>query len=381
MPWTGYARPIAPNLTKLAARSVVYTQAYSVSSYTAKSVSALLASRYPSSLYRSAWFFTGYPDSNLFFPEVLQKAGVRTLGIHGHMYFARGKGLDQGFDVWELAPGITFDAQTDPHVTSHKMADIALKVLGDGANTGGRFFGWFHFMDPHDVYVLHKESPDFGRTNRDRYDSEVFYTDLHLGRLLDWAEKQPWWKNTAVIVTADHGEAFGEHGMYKHAFWLWEVLTRVPLMIYTPGAEPKRIEERRSHIDLAPTILELMGVEKPDSFVGTSLVPEVYGAEPPKPREPIILDLPDDSHNPQVRAVIAGDYKIIVYGTWRYELFNLKKDPGEEHDLAKEEPEKLAEMKALFEKTWAAIPAVKPFGGIKLKGGSTANGPMGPPEK
>jgi hypothetical protein len=107
----------------------------------------------------------------------------------------------------------------------------------------------------------------------------------------------------------------------------------------------------------------------------------VYGAEPPKPREPIILDLPDDSHNPQVRAVISGDYKIIVYGTWRYELFNLKKDPGEEHDLAKEEPEKFAEMKALFEKTWSTIPAVKPFGGIKLKGGSTANGPMGPPEK
>ncbi len=241
MPWTGYPREIAPNLTALAKRSAVYSNAYSASSYTAKSVSSLLASKYPSSLYRSGYFFAGFSDANLFVQEVLQQAGVRTLSGHGHLYFDRGKNLNQGFDVWELAPGITFDSSTDKNITSDKMTDMAIKMLSDEANTSKQFFLWFHYMDPHDQYVKHEISPDFGKNNRDRYDSEVFFTDHHIGRLFDFAKTKDWWDHTAIIISADHGETFGEHGMFKHAFELWEVLTRVPLVIYYPGIEPKVI--------------------------------------------------------------------------------------------------------------------------------------------
>jgi choline-sulfatase len=179
-----------------------------------------------------------------------------------------------------------------------------------------------------------------------------------------------------VMVSADHGEAFGEHGFYRHAFWLWDVLVRVPLLVGGPGIEPRRIDERRSHVDLAPTILDLMGIEKqPDAFVGHSLAPEIFGIETPKKRDVIVLDLPEDSHNPPIRAVISGDYKIIRYDGWRYELYDLAKDPGETKDLAKEMPDKLADMKAVFEKTWAEIPQLQPFGGVKLRGGKIANGP------
>jgi len=292
MPWTGYARPIAPNLTKLAEQSVVYTHAYSVSSYTAKSVGAFLSSRYPSSLYRSGWFFTDYPLANVFLAEVLHDHGVRTIGVQGHLYFGRGKHLDQGFDVWELVPGITFDATTDKNVTSDKMTDIAIKALGDPAVAEKPFFAWVHYTDPHDEYVKHPESPDFGKDNRARYDSEVFFTDLHVGRLLEFAKKQPWWGKTAVVITADHGEAFGEHGMYKHAFRLWEVLTRVPLLVFAPGAAPHRIEANRSQIDLAPTILDLAGIaDRPPSFVGHSLAPEIFDAKKAEARDPVVLDL------------------------------------------------------------------------------------------
>jgi arylsulfatase A-like enzyme len=237
-------------------------------------------------------------------------------------------------------------------------------------------------MDPHDEYHVHKESPDFGKRNRDRYDSEVFFTDLHIGRLLEFAKSQPWWANTAVIVSADHGEAFGEHGMYRHAFELWEVLTRVPLLIYLPNGTPRVIDQRRSHVDMAPTILELMGVAAPqDTFVGKSLVPELDGAAPDD-REPIVLDLPEDSHNPPRRAVIQGDYKLTVWGKGNlYQLFNLKTDPGEDTDLAKKEPEQLAKMKELFDSVWDKIPQIQPFGGMKLKNGGTANGPSGPAQE
>jgi choline-sulfatase len=235
-------------------------------------------------------------------------------------------------------------------------------------------------MDPHDVYNKHKESPDFGSKNRDRYDSEVFFTDLWIGKFIAWCEQQPWWKNTVLIVSADHGEAFGEHSMYKHAFEIWEVLARVPLIVRAPGSAPRRISERRSHLDLAPTILDLMGQKPLPGFMGKTIVPELYGAKPDT-REPILIELAEDSHNPHRRGIISGDYKLIVYEAgYKYQLFDLSKDPGELKDLAKAEPQKLDEMKKLFESTWQNIPSIQAYGGMPLKSGKIANGPMGPPK-
>src|SRR5690606_38661327 len=110
--------------------------------------------RYPSTIYRSGTFFAGFPDSNLFFPEILQKHKVRTLGGHAHRYFDRGKNLNQGFDEWELTPGLTFNAQTDENVTSDKLTELAISMLKKPINSDGQFFMWLHYMDPHDKYVL-----------------------------------------------------------------------------------------------------------------------------------------------------------------------------------------------------------------------------------
>ena len=383
MPWNGYERKIAPTLSDLAARSTVYTNAYSTSSSTAKSASSMLIGRYPSATYRSGYFFAGFADANLFFSEVLQQNGIRTMGGHGHKYFDRGKNWEQGFDVWEIVPGIGFNSQTDKHVTSHKMTDMAIKMLSDPKNSSGPFFLWFHYMDPHDKYVQHKESPVWGKKNRDRYDSEMFYVDLHLKRLFDFGKTQPWWEETAIIISADHGETFGEHGMYKHAFALWQELTHVPLIVYVPGTKAQRIKERRSLVDVAPTVLELMGIKDiPKSFQGKSLVPEVYGGAPDN-REPIIVDLPEDTNNPDRRAIIVGDYKLIVLGPGIRGtlLYNLKDDPKEQKDLSKKQPEKLAELKAVYKTTVEGMAVVKPFGGMKLKSGRIANGPRKPTKK
>ncbi|HEX3774631.1 MAG TPA: sulfatase [Polyangiaceae bacterium] len=380
MPWTGYPRAIAPNLTKLAEQSVVYTNEYALSSYTAKSVAGFLSSRYPSTLYRSGYFFASYPKSDTFLAEVLQAHGIATTGWHGHLYF-RGVGLDQGFDTWQFVPGITFDPQTDTGITSQSMTELGIKLLSKPQATGKQFFAWAHYMDPHDQYNKHPESPDFGNKNRDRYDSEVFYTDLWLGKLLDFARAQPWWKDTILIISADHGEAFGEHGFYKHAFEIWDVLTRVPMMVSGPGIKPRRITERRSHIDLAPTILDLMGVPPEKEFMGKSFVPELFGATPDN-REPIICELTEDSHNPPRRAVILGDYKLIVIKERKFQLYNLSKDPGEETDLAETEPDKLEEMKKVYTGIYEKMPMIEPYGGVDLKEGGVARGPMGPkPDK
>lgn len=378
--WHGYQRNPTPNLARLVEQAVTYDDYRSLASYTAQSVSVMLSGRYTSTLYRTGVFFTGYPASNLFFSEVLQQRGVKTAGVHSHLYFARGKGLDQGFDVWRMTPGITFDSETDNNVTTPKSFEEIRSILSDAAFTRGQFFLWSHLTDPHDQYVRHELCPEeWGKQNTDRYDCELYFVDHHLGQFLAWAKQQSWWERTALVVSSDHGEAFGDHGMWKHAFRLWEPLVRIPTLFVVPGASPRRIEARRSHLDLAPTILDLMGVAVPESMMGKSMVPEIFGAKPDN-REPIILELNEDSHNPPVRALILGDYKLMVEGeSWRFALYNLAQDPGEQKDLSTEQPEKLAEMKEHFQRAYEKIPRVRPYGGMKLKGGRTANGPSGPP--
>jgi arylsulfatase A-like enzyme len=375
MPWLGYERKIAPRLTAIANDGVVYERYWSPAPFTAQAIPTILASRHASTLYRSGVFFAKYPDVNLFFPEVLQKAGIRTMALHAHKYFQTAR-FHQGFDVFEMVPGLVFDPNTDKQITSPKSTNGMIELLKDPKNTGGQFFAWVQYMDPHDQYLQHDEAPVFGKTARDRYDAEVWFTDMWIAKLLDWAKTQSWWKDTALIITGDHGEAFGEHDHYKHAFELWEETVRVPLVVSIPGVEAKRIPAKRTHLDLAPTILELMGQEVPEAFMGRSLVPEVYGA-PAEDRD-VLLELTPDSYNTPRRALIRADYKILVRELpKRVTLYNLAKDPGEKQDLSSSEPEKLEEMQAALDQTWKALPRIEPYGGNTLSTGRTARGPRG----
>jgi len=337
MPWAGYPRAIAPRLTELEKRSVSYTRAYAMSSYTSMSLGGFLGGKLPSEMKRNGFFFGKYAEDNVLFPELLKKAGVRTLSAHAHGYFSSA-GFDQGFDRWEIVPGIIFKNETDPNVTSPQHEAIAERLLGDPALDTTRFFAWFHFLDPHDQYVSHEKDgiPPYGKTLRDRYDAEVTFTDRYLGKLLDFVAEKPWGKRTVIIVTADHGEAFGEHNMYAHGFELWENLVRVPLFFFVPGAEPRHIDVPRSNIDLAPTILALFDVAPDPGMEGKSLVGELFGA-PAEPRD-VIVDLPMTSDNDKRRALVVGKQKIVAYGKEEaLKLFDLEKDPDEKSPITRGE--------------------------------------------
>ena len=335
MPWAGYSRPIAPRLTDLEKKSVSYTRAYSVSSYTSMSLGGLLGGKIPSGLVRSGYFFGLYAPSNLMFPELLQKAGVYTMGVHAHFYFQRA-GMEQGFDRWDIVPGISTDNTTDKNITSPQSLELAVKALSEERLKTQRFFFWAHFLDPHDVYMKHASITPYGKSERDKYDAEITYADEHLGKLVDFIQKQPWADRTVIILTSDHGEAFGEHSMSRHGFEVWEPLVRIPLFVLAPGATPRRIDVRRSAIDLAPTILELTGAPAEASFEGKSLVNELYGAAP-EPRD-IVVDLPTTSDNDRRRALIHGDDKLICSGNDdNCRLFDLKADPTEEKPISRGE--------------------------------------------
>jgi choline-sulfatase len=340
MPWAGYPRPIAPRLTELEKRAVSYTHAYSMSSYTSMSLGGLLGGRPPSEMSRDGYFFSTYSRTNVMFPELLQAAGIHTMAAHAHGYF-KSAGFDQGFDKYELVPNLKWNSTTDENISSPQLEGIAERMLGDPANETERFFAWFHFLDPHDQYLPHPGIGPYGPTARDRYDAEVTFTDQYIGKLLDFVATRSWASRTAIIVTADHGEAFGEHNRFLHGFELWENLIRVPLFFVVPGAPPHHVDEPRSAVDLAPTILDLFGVAQTydggdPGFEGTSLVPELYGATP-EPRD-VLVDLPPTSDNDRRRALIHGHMKIIGFMDDKYfQAFDLDADPTESTPIIKGE--------------------------------------------
>jgi arylsulfatase A-like enzyme len=393
----GYPKPTSPNLDKLAAKATVFERAYSMASYTGKAVGPMLIGRYPSEALTDFSHFNSYFDANVMLAERAREAGYRTFAGMCHWYFKRSSGLTQGFDVWDtsaIPPGMS---DNDTSVSSERMANLALKLLqqpfgeaavkpqdvigtqaadpdagavpstatGDGGAAGPqdgtpaddakpqRFFAWFHFFDPHAQYVTHEGAPDFSgkgafAQSRALYDGEVWFTDKHIGRVLDYVESQPWAEDTAIVMTADHGEAFYEHGMLYHGSEIWNELVRVPLIIYVPGAEPRRVSVNRSHIDITPTIIELMAQPVPEDaeLRGKSLLTDVYLPKDAEYEErDVYIDMPPGPFNGVRRAVIAGPgpgMKLIHSGAYNYQLFDLANDPDEKKDLASDK-EKLKE--------------------------------------
>src|SRR5262249_36128953 len=159
--------------------------------------------------------------------------------------------------------------------------------------------------------------------------------DKHIGKVIDYIKSQPWGADTAIILTADHGEGFGEHGIIGHGREIWEPLIRVPLILYVPGATARRVTEKRSHIDLAPTIMDLLGVEPPPpgELRGTSLLEDVFLPPKQEPTErDVYVDMPEGPYNDVRRAIITGPspgMKLLHFGGQRYQLYDLENDPTE----------------------------------------------------
>ncbi len=368
MPWAGYPRPIAPRLEELHRRAIDYPNGYAVSSFTSKSLGGLVSARYPSELARTGVFFTQYLKSNRMVCEGLAEAGVPCVSPGWRTLTSRRdtRGFDQGFRDWRLVPGITFDYQTDPYVTSDKLTPMAIAMLSDQALTRAPFFAWFHFMDPHDKYQAHEGGPHFGSRPRDLYDEEVLYTDGWVGKLVDFVAAQPWSARTVLVVSADHGEAFGEHHEFRHGHELYEELVHVPLFFLVPGRGARTIDVARSQIDLVPTIVELLG-QKPDpTWQGRSFAAELLGAVPAPARD-VVCDLPRDDWDERRRSLLHDGTKLIAFGDdTRFELYDLRSDPGEHTDLYWKRRDLADDMLRRYREASRKIEDVAPTGGIPV---------------
>lgn len=357
MGFLGYDRPTTPNLDALAAQGIVFDRAYAMASYTGKALAPMLIGKYPSETLRDGGHFNTYLPGNTFLAERLRTAGIFTMGTASHWYFRPRFGVTQGFDVFDTSP-IPGEGQgdTDSTTTGKPLTDAALRLLSDNA-ASHRFALWVHYFDPHSQYVAHEGAPDFadpakpaGWKLRAAYDGEIWFTDQQIGRLLDYAKSQPWWKDTVVVMTSDHGEALGEHGIsFQHGWEIYEPLMRIPLVFYVPGLQPHHVPVKRSVIDVVPTVLDLMRIPRPapGELSGQSLVDDL-AAKPGASfaERDVYLDMPDGPYTHLRRGIIHGPtpgMKLIHLGGKLYQVYDLAKDPEEREDLSGD-PSKLQPM-------------------------------------
>jgi len=303
----------------------------------------MLLGRYASETDRSFEHFDRFGTTVPFVQEVLQESGVKTVSVQGYWYFFfKSYGLERGWDVLdsEAAPRrVVVDG--DRTSNGDLLADQSIEQLAALATSKERFFMWTHWVDPHAEYVPHEEF-DYGSSPRERYDGEVSFVDAQIGRVLAALQEHSLDDSTVILVSSDHGEAFSEHGMIRHGFEVWEELVRVPLILHVPGAPPRRIAERRSLIDLVPTILQTFELEVPREgagFVrGESLLTDALQKDSVAPdQREVLVDMPQGPHNQERRAFYSGDYKLVTSRGRTLGLYNLKLDPGETKDLSSDE--------------------------------------------
>jgi hypothetical protein len=214
--------------------------------------------------------------------------------------------------------------------SSREMADDAIAFIE--AHQDRKFFLWLHFYDPHLSYERHPEVPSFGSSRLDLYDGEIRFTDLHVGRVLARLKALGLWDRTAVVLTGDHGEGFGEHGVTEHGFDLYAPQTKVPLIVRVPGLPPQRLQTPAAHVDLGPTMLNLAGGPAEPTFIGRSLVRDLAGTPPAVPL-PIFQEV--SSERGKKRALVTADRHVI----WSWvpgnttECYDVARDPGEAHNL------------------------------------------------
>jgi len=338
----GYPRPTSPNLDAFARGAVVFEHGYAHAPSTRYSMPVILTGRYASQVdWDSACPFTGgcatrWPpplaQSNLLITEILKPYGYYTAALLNYRFFEAGSGYNQGFDLYDNGRAFLHQGPTDPAThgsSSREQADVAIDFLRQHSAT--KWFLWLHFYDPHWYYEVHPEVPSFGSQLVDLYDGEIRFTDLHVGRVLAALDELKLAQKTIVVVTGDHGEGFGEHGIPHHGYHLYNAQTQVPFIMRVPGIAPRRVKEPVGHVDLLPTLLNLIRAKPEPALVGRTAIDLMLGNESPRHIFQEVM-----YEGPVTRkTIVTREWKLIwnVQPDNTFELYHIADDPQETHDL------------------------------------------------
>jgi arylsulfatase A-like enzyme len=356
----GYARPTSPELDAFAAGAVVFEAAQASAPWTLPSLASVMTAEVVST--HECWDYGSVLDGSFTtLAERLLAAGYDTACVVSHIFATSRHGLQQGFvhtDDTYAYP------EVDPsqNITSQVISDKGIRFLEQkrASPEPSPWLLWLHYFDPHREYMKHPGVSEGFLTSGERptgtvlgevYDGEVRYTDMHVGRVLARLRELGFAEGTVVLLLADHGEEFHDHGGLGHGHSLHREVIRVPLVLRAPGLAPGRVQTVVSHVDVMPTVLALVGLPVPAGIAGRSLVPVARG----------------DSRD-ETGALAEVDHGGIVLDSWctrrfrlirsgkdgSLRLFDLAADPEERNDVAAQNPAVVAELLAELERAKGA---------------------------
>jgi arylsulfatase A-like enzyme/Tfp pilus assembly protein PilF len=360
----GAAFAQTPSLDALAARGARFDRVQTPVPITGPSHATILTGLYPPS--HGVRDNVAFPlsSSHKSLALLLKGHGYRTGGFVGAYPVAAAFGFRQGFDDWSENFKESDVPGAGAQRPANEVVDDVLAWLQQPG--GGPFFAWIHLYDPHAPY----DPPEPFRTRfaGRLYDGEIAFADAQLGRVFDWLRSSRHEADTLVAVLSDHGESLGEHGEITHSVLVYEATLRVPLVLAGPGVPRGRVVlERVTTVDLAPTLLRLVGVDPPPEMLGRDLGRALKGA--PLPAEPLYAESLFGRLTcrwSSLRAWTADDWKLIDGS--RVELFHLSEDPNELRNLAAAEGPRVERMRAAL---GAALGKLAP-GGDRARGARMA---------
>jgi len=394
----GYPLAVSPVVDALAAQGVLFEDATAAWPKTRPSLAAILSGSWPRTTgIKHQEALRALPDELTILPESFRAAGYQTAGIVANYNVGRSFGFEQGFDhfveAWQAkwaaehgdVPYENAAGRVKEYTDATIVTEEALAFL-ERRDRDRPFFLWVHYMDPHGPYLppaeyrdlfadAHAPAPrpleeipeyqrvvedgatvtDLGRYRR-RYDQEIRNFDDQLGRLRAALVADSVWDELVIGFVADHGESFGEHDyVLEHGKYAYQASARVPMILAAPGLPAaRRVERPVSTIDLAPTLLGLAGVVGP-VLDGISLEPLARGSGDTS--SPVLVEA-GTYRDPTQLAVRDGKWKLVrarsrsdqadMGGEWL--LFDLERDPHEEHNRAAQEPARVQAMAAAIDR-------------------------------
>jgi arylsulfatase A-like enzyme/Tfp pilus assembly protein PilF len=352
-----------PNLDRLAHEGAIFSACRTCAPLTLPSHASIMTGAYP---YEHGARQNGVGrlvEGNRTIAEVLHDAGFRTQATVASFVLNRVFGVAQGFDVYHDVPAGESQDALHAERKGDDVANDAVGMLRSLAQQ--RFFLWVHFYDPHYPY----QSPrGLDPGSPEAYEDEIAFMDSQIGRVLDTLRELGLEEQTLVVAVGDHGEGLGQHQEAGHGTFLYETTLHVPLIVRCPGTIPggRTIATPVRTIDLAPTIVDLLGVPIWDGVQGASLAGLLHGevAGRARPSYAETLDANALWGLSPLRSWTASDWKYILAP--RAELYDLGSDPGEARDVSGEDPERAASWREQLRQLIAEAPP-PPAGDASVK--------------
>jgi arylsulfatase A-like enzyme/Flp pilus assembly protein TadD len=268
--------------------------------------------------------------------EIFRQQGYATAAFVSGYPLASAFGLDRGFEVYDDR----FSAG-EGETLERRASETTAAAVSWLASARRPWFLWVHYFDPHYPYEPPRELMRPGR--RGAYDGEVAFADRSIGDLLARAEASAG-QRLLTVFAGDHGESLGEHGEGTHGFFVYDSTVLVPLVFRLPGVVPPGESHAPARlVDVAPTVVELLGISRLEGADGTSLLPTFRGASQAIPPAYVETYQPWLSYGwSPLKALRQDGWKLIAAP--RPELYELAKDPREERNLFDAERERAREL-------------------------------------